>query len=77
MPKSSRLSSGSRSARWITAVPFDWSPSAIARAREPRAVVRDEGDVRDAADANEPRLRAAVADPFADRLEHVAVARGR
>ena len=44
-----------------------------ARAGEPRAVVRDERDVGDAADADEARRAPALADALADRVEHVAV----
>ncbi len=61
MPKSSRLSSGCRSARWISAVPFDCSPTAMPRAREQRAVVPDERDVGRTPDAHEPRRRALLA----------------
>ena len=44
-----------------------------ARAGQARAVVRDERDVGDAADADEARLAAAFPHALADRLEHVAV----
>ena len=44
-----------------------------ARAGEPRAVVGDERDVRDAADADEARLAASLPHALADGVEHVAV----
>ena len=44
-----------------------------ARAGEPGTVVADERDVGRAADPDEPRGRALLADPGADRLEHLAV----
>ena len=44
-----------------------------AGAGEPCALVCDEGDVRDAADADDPRRGTGLPDPFAYGLEHVLV----
>ena len=53
----------------MTAVPFDWSPSATPEPGEQRAVVTDEGDVGGAAHPDEARLCARIPDAPADRRQ--------
>ena len=53
--------------------PLRLEPERDARAREERAVVPDERDVRGAPHADEPRRAARLADAGEDRVEHVGV----
>ena len=73
MPKSSRLSSGCRSARWITAVPFDCRPIATPdpESRAPSWAMNATSATRRTRTmrGSPPPSR----DAFADRVEHVAV----
>ena len=58
----------------MTAVPFDWIPRATLEPERQGTVVRDEGDVGDAQDADEPRRRARrLESRLSTAREHVAV----
>ncbi len=77
MPNSSRLSSGCRSARWISVVPFDWMPIAIPDPDRHRAVVADERDVGASPHAHDARRAAGSPYAVEERAEHLGVRRAR